>query len=216
MHLSKTKSLITKLSLILLPFVLFSCRHYGAQGELVSKDGKTVVVPYFDELGFEYHYSAKVVAYDKTLNGILVVKKISESHKRVVLLSDFGNTLFDFEFSNGKSKVIYVMDNLNKKLLVNKLLLYFDFLTKSNYLSSAEYRREGEAIFQSKLKGKRVNISVPKFSPMRLALMSRRRIKAEIVFFAQDKFADSISFESKELPVHMFFKKREKNINADQ
>jgi hypothetical protein len=49
-----------------------------------------------------------------------------------------------------------------------------------------------------------------------LAMMSRSRIKAEIVFFAQDKFADSISFESKELPVHMFFKKREKNINADQ
>jgi|688.fasta_scaffold261249_3 hypothetical protein len=216
MHLSKTKSLTTKLSLILLTLVLFSCRNYGAQGELVSKDNKTVVVPYFDELGFEYHYSAKVVAYDKTLNGILVVKKMSENQKRVVLLSDFGNTLFDFEFSNGKAKVIYVMDNLNKKLLLNKLLLYFDFLTKSDYLSFAEYRVDGESVFLSKLRGKRVKICVPKFSTMYLAMMSRSRIKAEIVFFAQDKFADSISFESKELPVHMFFKKREKNINADQ
>lgn len=216
MRLLKTKNLITRSWFVLLVLTLFSCKHYGVQGELLNKSAKSIVIPYFDELAYEYHYSARVVAYDKSLNGILVVKKIADNHKRVVMLSDFGNTLFDFEFKEGKSKVIYVMDNLNKRILLNKLVLYFDFITKSNYRSSAEYRVGTETLFLSKLKRFRVKIAVSDAFPKRLQMMSRTKIKAEIEFYAKDNFADSISFISKEHPVQMFFKKRDKNINANQ
>lgn len=226
MLLSITRNLSTNrkfLNAMLLTLVWFAvvfglgaCKHYGAQGELIKSKSTEVVLPYFDSLDYEYHYTAKIRAYNNDINGILIVKKMDEQHKRVVMLSDFGNTIFNFEFKNGKSKAIYVMDNLNKKIIVNRLLLYFDFFTRSSYKSSKQYKDGVKTTFISRLKNKRVKIEQTGQHLHTMRLVSRWKEKAEVKYFANTNYADSISFQSKELPISMFFVKREKVLSEDQ
>jgi len=196
--------------------LLFSCKHYKIHGELVNKTSKKLVIPYFDELNYEYHYTAKINAFDNSFNGVLIVKKVGTSHKRVVLITDFGNTLFDFEYRNGERIAKYIVDDLNKKLILNKLLLYFEFLTRSEYFSRAEYQMVGGKLFVSDLRFNRVTIMQKEHLQHHQELMSRCKHKAELTFFSSNNYADSISLISKELPINMFFKKRTKQINADQ
>jgi hypothetical protein len=195
---------------------LASCRHYGVHGELMKTNPTQIIVPYFDSIQYEYHYTAKIRAYDKEINGILVVKKIDRLHKRVVMLSDFGNTIFNFEYKNDKARVIYVMDNLNKKIIVDRLLLYFDFLSRSCYQSS-RYIVDGELkTYISRIRNKRVKILQKREKFESMSLVSRWKEKAEVRYYANTNYADSIVFQSRELFINMFFVKRDKVFTEDQ
>ena len=217
MSISIKKSLISRLFVFsTIVWVFFSCKPNNFQGVLINKDQQHIIIPFFSKTNYEYHYSVKMIAFSNTLNGVLVVKQLSKDHKRVVMLSDFGNTLFDFEFKNGKATTIYVMEDLNKKIILNKLLRYFEFLTKSDYLTRSSFHVDRDTVYISKFKNKRVHIVFQNALPTQLELYSRNKSKAEVIFYAQDNFADSISFKSNELPIQMFFKKREKNINVGQ
>ena len=46
--------------------------------------------------------------YGNDISGILIIKKISETTHRVVLTSDFGNKMIDFEISENDFKLNYV------------------------------------------------------------------------------------------------------------
>ncbi len=196
--------------------LLAACKHYGAQGELIKTKPSEVILPYFDSLEYEYHYTAKIRAYNNDLNGILIVKKMDAQHKRVVMLSDFGNTIFNFEFKNGKARAIYVMADLNKKIIVNRLLLYFDFFTRSSYESSKHYIDGATTTFIGRLKKNRVKIEQTGQNLHTMRLVSRWKEKAEVRYYANSNYADSISFQSKELPISMFFVKREKVLIEGQ
>jgi len=211
MFQSTRKNLSIK-ALLLLAIVctLQACKQYAFPGEITEKGAIPLSVPYFDSLKYEYHYSANIVAYNNKINGVLVVKKIADQHKRVVLLSDFGNTLFDFEYKNGKTKAIYVMDNLNKKIIVNKLGLYFALITQSQYTATAKYENAGNAYYLANLKKKKVAIHREGNKTKELTLFSNWKTKAEVAFHGDEYYADSIFFTSKELPMEMVFRKREK------
>jgi Ni,Fe-hydrogenase I large subunit len=180
-------------------------------GELVSKDvEKTLVLPYFNETDFEYLYSGKIEAYGNALNGILVVKKISDSQKRVALLSDFGNTLMDFKINNGEVEVKYVLEDLNKKIIVKKLKKYFQLLVNSNYDVEAIYKKDGNKIYTSELQSKRVKLFENSLGLIQqLKQVSRLKEKVEINYFSSSNIADSIHFKSNEIPFEMRYYLRE-------
>lgn len=190
---------------------LFACKSYQIDGELVSKDvEKTLVLPYFNETGFEYLYSGKIEAYGNSLNGILIVKKISETQKRVALLSDFGNTLMDFKIENGEVEVNYILEDLNKKIIVKKLKKYFELLVNSEYQVEAIYKKEGENIYTSKFQSKRVKLHENASSAIQqVKQVSRLKEKVEIEYFSTSDIADSIHFISNEIPFEMKYYLRE-------
>lgn len=190
---------------------LFGCKSYRVDGELVSKDvEQTLILPYFNETGFEYLYSGKIEAYGNSLSGILVVKKISDSHKRVALLSDFGNTLMDFKIENGEAEVNYILDDLNKKIIVKKLKKYFELLVNSNYQVEAIYEKEGGKIYTSKLQSKRIKLFENSDGSIhKLKQVSRLKKKVEINYFSSSELADSIHFKSNEIPFDMKYYLRE-------
>lgn len=190
---------------------LFACKSYQVDGELVSKDvEKTLVLPYFNETGFEYLYSGKIEAYGNSLSGILVVKKISDSQKRVALLSDFGNTLMDFKIKNGVAEVNYILDDLNKKIIVKKLKKYFELLVNSNYQVEAIYKKDGNNIYTSEIQSKRVKLHENASSAIQqVKQVSRLKEKVEIEYFSSSEIADSIHFKSNEIPFEMKYYLRE-------
>ena len=190
---------------------LFACKSYKVDGELVSKDvEQTVVLPFFNKTDFEYLYSGKIEAYGNSLSGILVVKKISDSQKRVALLSDFGNTLMDFKIENGEAEVNYILDDLNKKIIVKKLKKYFELLVNSKYTVEAIYEKDGNKIYTSEIQSKRVKLyENASGSIQQVKQVSRLKEKVEVEYFSSSDIADSIHFKSNEIPFEMKFQLRE-------
>src|SRR5690554_3214811 len=90
-------------------FLTTSCKHYRIEGKKAVSISDYYIVPYFNTLEKEYLYNAKIDIFGNELSGILVVKKLAEGRKRLALLSEFGNTILDFEFVNNDVKVIYIM-----------------------------------------------------------------------------------------------------------
>ena len=190
---------------------LFACKSYKVDGELVSKGvEQTVVLPFFNKTDFEYLYSGRIEAYGNSLSGILVVKKISDSQKRVALLSDFGNTLMDFKIENGEAEVNYILDDLNKKIIVKKLKKYFELLVNSNYPVETIYEKDGNKIYTSELQSKRIKLfENTSGSIQQVKQVSRLKEKVEVEYFSSSDIADSIHFKSNEIPFEMKFQLRE-------
>ncbi len=84
-------------SLISLFFV--SCKTYQLKDvKPISNKEKAVENLYFSSKE-DYVYKCQMDIYKNNVSGILIIKKISESTHRVVMTSDFGNKMIDFEIS---------------------------------------------------------------------------------------------------------------------
>jgi hypothetical protein len=66
-------------------------------------------------------FNAKIDVLGKHLSGLLLVKQVDKAH-RVVFTNEAGVTFFDFSFGkDGSFQVIKVIDQLNKKAVINLL-----------------------------------------------------------------------------------------------
>ena len=193
----------------LFSFSISSCKHYRVEGKQITSDKETFTVPYFNTLQKEYLYHADINVFGNVLSGILVVKKLENGRKRLALLSEFGNTLLDFEFVEDKVNVIYIMDDLNKKIVVKKLKKYFQLLVHSEYEIRKSFEIEGRKTHISKLQGKRIFLNLDthgELSDIRQASIFRNKVG--IQFYGDTEYADSIQFKSYELPINIGLKKR--------
>jgi len=82
-------------------------------------------------------YKADITFYKNNFGGLLVIKKIEDKNYRIVLTTQFGLKIFDFELNHSKLNVVFCIDQLNKKMIIktfeedfNLLLLQqnFDYL----------------------------------------------------------------------------------------
>lgn len=193
----------------LLFFSASSCKHYQVEGKQVISVEEHFTVSYFNTIDKEYLYNAKINVFGNDLSGILVVKKIDDHRKRLALLSEFGNTLLDFEFENENVSVKYIMDDLNKKIIINKLKKYFQLLVHSEFEIKNSYELENATTHVSKFQGKRIFLNLDENKQLTmLNQASIFRNKVNIQYFGNENFADSILFVSNELPISMRFFKR--------
>jgi hypothetical protein len=75
-------------------------------------------------------YRTSINIYGSSLSGITLIKKMDSSY-RVVSMSELGMKYFDFEFpfdENKLAKVHYIMEPMNKKLLVNMIIRDFELM----------------------------------------------------------------------------------------
>src|SRR5690554_4541756 len=165
-------------------FSISSCKHYRVEGAKITSDKELFTVPYFNTSQKEYLYHADIDVFGNELSGILVVKKLQDDRKRLALLSEFGNTLLDFEFVNDEVNVIYIMDDLDRKIIVSKLKKYFQLLVHSEYKIKKQFETENGRTIVSKLHGNRIFLNFDeKGSFTDLKQVSRIRNKAEIQFY---------------------------------
>ncbi|WP_177761860.1 hypothetical protein [Flavobacterium sp. I3-2] len=115
---------------------LWSCKTKQIIGS--ESTSEIIINPYFNNPDIDYVYKAKINAFSKEFTGLFIAKKIDKTSHRVVLSSDFGNTLIDFTISENDFKVNYVLDDLNKKLLIKTLESDFRILLKSNIQSNSK------------------------------------------------------------------------------
>lgn len=138
--------------------LLFSCKGY--HGPVSDKKDYiagefTVKNTYFATIGEEHIFRAHISAFKKELSGLLVVKKINEQLHRVVLTSDFGNTLFDLSIYKDKYETNYVMPDLDNKIILNFLGRDFSYLVEDTYTMDGKSIQENYIVYRGKYKKKK-------------------------------------------------------------
>ncbi|HRI33374.1 MAG TPA: hypothetical protein PLD02_06450 [Saprospiraceae bacterium] len=111
-----------KLCLFLIFILLFSCSSakfpYSDYKQMVPNNTCHVkIFPNFDYIVF----NTNIEILNKNLSGLLLLKKMPDSTTRFVFTNEFGNTYFDFQFTQNQFKIISIIDYLDKKPVINQL-----------------------------------------------------------------------------------------------
>lgn len=147
--MQKLMTRLLPISVVLL--LIVSCKSYEIQGvEKIESDVKNIQNTYFSDTETDYVYKAHIEVYGNDLSGIFVVKKINETTHRVVLTTDFGNKLLDFELSENDFKVNSIVADLDKKIVINTLKKDFRLLLKNNFSVDEVFENEKETVYKSK------------------------------------------------------------------
>lgn len=122
-----------------------------------SSTKTTFTNPYFSDINTDYIYKAKIKAYNNIFSGILIIKKVAKENHRIVFTTTFGNKIFDFQLNKNDVKTHYIMEKLDRKIIINILTNDFKTLTKEHHqIYKAFKKNELINIYQTKIK-KRFN-----------------------------------------------------------
>ena len=126
---------------VFLVLILSSCSSLDVvKGYNPATLEKTVFeVPYFSSPEMDYVYKANITIYGNELSGIFIAKRINDTTHRVVFTTEFGNKLLDFEISENDFKVNSIVDELDRKILINTLKTDFRLLLKNSYVIQQQY-----------------------------------------------------------------------------
>lgn len=188
-------------------FLLFaSCKTYQlADVKSVSNSEKTVENLYFSS-NEDYVYKCQMDIYKNHVSGILIIKKLNDATHRVVLTSDFGNKLIDFEISGDNFKLNYVLADLDKKIIINFLKNDFQQLLKQKYPVSESFENEKSKIYLSKLDKKQYYLFFNKENGLLNQIIYTKNDKEKIDFTFEAKkhiFADSLNLQHKDFKINI-------------
>jgi len=193
--------------LLLISFVslvLFSCKSYHgpvANKESFTKGTFLVANTYFATIGEEHIFRAHIQAFKKELSGLLVVKRIDEQLHRVVLTSDFGNTLFDFSiYKDQPYTVNYVMPDLDKKIILNFLAKDFSYLVEDTYTLTAKAIEENTTVYSGTYKKKKTFVVVNQQEEVTEVIAASAR-KPKIFFTYSKEDGKAVEIKHQNFPI---------------
>ncbi|SRR5690554_1394867 len=140
-------------------FTLFlsSCALKTTEGlRPISHGVKTISNPYFSNQGLDYVYKARIEVLNKNFGGILIIKKIAPKNHRIVMTTEFGNKLLDFQYENNVFITNYVADELDRNFILNILKDDFRLLLNDKANVIAEYGSQSDLVYKTRC-GKRFN-----------------------------------------------------------
>lgn len=117
---------------------------------------KSYTAKYFSDPAKDYVYKAQISVYGRDFGGIFIAKKINDTLYRAAFTTEFGNKLFDFEVTDNSFKVNYILEELNKKIIVNTLKRDFMLLLKKHHDVAQQYESPQNTVYKSN-DGKRFN-----------------------------------------------------------
>lgn len=186
--------------------LVVSCKTYQLSDvKSVSTTEKTVENLYFSSTE-DYVYKCQMDIYKNHVSGILIIKKLNETTHRVVLTSDFGNKLIDFEISDNNFKLNYVLPDLDKKIVINFLKNDFQQLLKKQYPVSESFENESSKIYLSRIDNKGYYLFFNKKNGLLKQIIYTKNNKEKIDFtFGAKKhiFADSLNLQHKDFKINI-------------
>lgn len=128
--------------IISLCFLWVGCASYSKkQGfEEIRNSQGVLSNPYFSDTDKDYVYKANIDVYNKSFSGLLIIKKIDDNNHRIAFTTEMGNKLFDFSFIEDTFKINYILEDLNKKILINILKKDFKVLVTENIKVSKTFK----------------------------------------------------------------------------
>ena len=144
------KNFLIKLVCILL---ISSCANPITKGlKEVDFPNSEYTNTYFSDINTDYVYKAKIKAFDSNFGGILIIKKIKDQHHRIVFTTEFGNKIFDFEIINQTYKTHFILNALDRKIVINTLKRDFETLTNEKNPVLNSFESGNRTVAQTKLK----------------------------------------------------------------
>ena len=195
-------SIISILSLVFTSCAVKTVKDFDKM-EVTSQVYKT---PYFSDKNEDYVYKASISVYGNDFGGIFIVKKTNENTHRAVFTTEFGNTLFDFEISGNDFKVNHIIEELDRKILINTLKRDFMLLLKEDFKVAEQYENENFKVYKSP-DSKRfnyifINKSDSKFSKLVHATKSKEKINIEYLS-ENNTLADKIVIQHKNIQLRI-------------
>ncbi|WP_379968106.1 hypothetical protein [Epilithonimonas sp. UC225_85] len=191
-------------SLILISSI--SCKTYQLAGVTpISTSEKTVENLYFSSKE-DYVYKCQMDVYSNHISGILIIKKISETAHRVVMTTDFGNKMIDFEISENDFKLNYVLADLDKKMVINFLKNDFQELLKQKYPINESFENNDSKIYLSENGKKKYYLFLNKKSGLldQIIYTQNDREKIDFTFEAKKHtFAETINLLHKDFKINI-------------
>jgi len=170
--------------------------------------------PYFSDSNQDYVYKGKIDVYGNYFGGIFIVKKIGRLHHRIVLTTELGNKIFDFELQNDSYKVNYILEELDRKIIINTLKRDFQLLVKEHTIVKKKYKNDPYIIYQSQHK-KQLNfyfINKDTGKLEKLVNTSKRKEKTIVNFESiNKKLAQRIVIEHKNIKLKIELKYLDNN-----
>ncbi|MEW4922221.1 hypothetical protein [Algibacter sp. 2305UL17-15] len=161
--------------------------------------------PYFSDINIDYVYKAKINAYDHVFGGMLIIKKIKNDNHRIVFTTNFGNKIFDFELLNGDLKTHYIMEKLNRNIIINTLKHDFETLTQEHNKIHRAFKKEQQYLmYQSKTKNRYNHYIILDATRELAEIIHTSKTKEKIIIKfddIQDSIATSISIQHKKSPI---------------
>ena len=153
---------------------------------------------YFSDLDRDYIYKANITVYGNDFGGIMIIKKLKQKHHRIVFTTEFGNKIFDFELNNNTFKVNFILEELDKKILINTLKRDFKMILKEESKVYNTYKNSEQVIYQT-LDDKKYNfyfVNATNNSLEKLVHTTKTKEKVIVNFEnTHDKLANNLSIE---------------------
>lgn len=137
------------LFLLISSALLSSCAVKTVKG-LEAKTPQVTAYPvtYFSNPETDYVYKAHIAIYGRDFGGIFIAKKVNDTLYRAAFTTEFGNKLFDFEITDDSFKVNYILEELDRKIIVNTLKRDFMLLLKTKHEVMQQYEDDKDIIYK--------------------------------------------------------------------
>lgn len=129
-------------------FLLVGCASYPTKNGFIPTQTieQGITNPYFSDSSKDYVFKAQIEAFDNNFGGVLAIKKLGETHHRLVFTTEMGNTIFDFTFKDNKFKVNKILEELDRKILINILKRDFSALIFENPPIDKIFKKEAKTL----------------------------------------------------------------------
>lgn len=136
--------------------LFIACGSYSKKQNLQIKNTPTRSIQnlYFSDTSKDYVYKANIAVYDNDFSGIFIVKKIGESNHRIVFTTEMGNKIFDFSFFDDAFKVNFILEDMNKAILINILKKDFKVLVKEKLPVIKSYSLQDTLVYETTILNK--------------------------------------------------------------
>lgn len=183
-------------------FFLMGCASYPDKNNFVKNkvsdsDLKNI---YFSDKNQDYVYKANIDLYNKHFGGVFIVKKITDNNHRVVFTTEMGNKIFDFSFINEDFKVNYILQDINKKILIHILKKDFKVLIEESPLFLNSYTFNNYIVFETEIYNKKHYYYTINNQIHKIIRSGKGKEKVVFTFKSTDNFiADLIEINHKNL-----------------
>lgn len=166
--------------------LLTSCASVTKNYVLLSlKQTQKIENNYFSDNKKDYIFKAKIDIHGNYIGGIIIIKRLSENHHRIVFTTEFGAKMLDFEIKNGKLIKNKTVKDLDRKIIVNTLKNDFGILLQESANILENYSFNENLIYKTSL-GKRLNLYFYNQEKLLVKIINASKRKEKVVFLFDD------------------------------
>ncbi len=130
--------------------IIISCSSIEKGLTRIPLESTGITNPYFSNPQRDYVYKASFKVYNNRFGGIFIVKKLDKNQYAIVLTTEFGHKILEFEMTNSKIEKKYILPELDKEIVVEALKSDFFILINEHQPVDEQFKQQNEKIYKSR------------------------------------------------------------------